>query len=364
MNRIELNYHFNRFANMFKYKGIKYTWDYVLCTLLYNSDFVYEKFIYPKFPKSVFYPRAIEVEVSTFCNLKCKMCEHTYWKEKNQNMSFDQLKGIIDQFPKLKWIGLTGIGESFLNPEFPKMVEYVKQKQLYLELYDNFYLINEKFGKLLVDNQVDRMIVSLDAASSKTYQKIRIGSSFDRVVTNIKNLRKLKKKKAAHYPEIMFHYIISKENIHEVLDYISLVKKIMGDERTSILFTGVLHPFKEIKDIVVDIPDELAEKANEKCRRFGIKVAWNRNVGLEKDPIYKCNEWTMPFIFVDGTVIPCCATNELNDRRYQVKTSMGNIFNTPFKKMWYGRQYSQLRQMIHNGKTPSACAHCTIYKVK
>lgn len=364
MNIVEVKYNLRRFLNMARYKGLKYTFDYLLNVALYNSNFVSEKILFPLFPRSVFYPKFIEVEVSTFCNLRCKMCEHTYWNEKNQHMSFNELVSIVEQFPKLRWIGLTGIGESFLNPEFLKMIEYVKKKKLYFELYDNFYLINDRFAETLIRTGVDRMIVSLDAASAETYRKIRPGSNFERVVENIKNLRRLKEKYNSFYPEIVFHYIISRDNIDEVLDYISLVKKIMGKENTSILFTGVLHAFEQIKDMVTEVSDELVEKANKKCRKLGIKVAWNRNISAAKDPIIKCNEWTMPFIFVDGTVIPCCAGNESNKRDYQRKTGLGNIFKTPFETLWSSPQYKNFRKMIHEGKTPAACKYCTIYKME
>lgn len=363
MNLTEAQYNAKRLINMARYKGSKYAFDYLLNLALYNSDFISEKIMFPMFPKSVIYPKFIEVEVSTFCNLRCKMCEHTYWKEKNQHMSFGQLESIVKQFPNLKWIGLTGIGESFLNPDFLKMIEYVKRKKLYLELYDNFYLINEKFAAILVNSSVDRMVVSLDAARPETYKKLRPGSNFERVLENIKNLRKLKKKLKSYYPEIVFHFIISKDNLDEVLDYVTLVKRLMGKENTSILFTGVLHAFSQIKEMVTDVPDELVEKVNKKCLKLGIKVAWNRNVGEAIDPIVKCNEWTMPFIFVDGTVIPCCAGNEANNRTYQRKTGMGNIFQTPFSKIWNSQKYKELRQAIHEGRTPEACKYCTIYKV-
>lgn len=363
MDLVEIKYHLNRLENMLIHKGVKYTFDNLWVLALYNSDFISEKILYPLFPLSVFYPHYIEVEVSTLCNLRCKMCEHTYWKEKSQMMSFEQLKKIVEQFPKLKWIGLTGIGESFLNPDFMKMVKYVKGKSLYLELYDTFFLIDEKFSRGLIEAGVDRMIVSIDAATPKTYEKIRVGAKFDRVLENIKGLRRLKKKMKAHYPEITFHYIISKTNIHEVLPFVSFVKKIMGKENTSILFTGVLHEFPEIKELITEIPDELVEKAGEKARKLGIKIAWNRNIPGERDSIIKCNEWTMPFIFVDGTVVPCCAGNEANKRSYQRKTSMGNVFKTSFKKIWEGPKYKALRKMVHDGKIPPACKYCTIYKV-
>lgn len=363
MNLVEIKYHLKRFWNMVRHKGLRYIFDYLWFLALYNSNFISEKILYPLFPRSVFYPKFIEVEVSTRCNLRCLMCEHTYWREKNQMMSFRELKSIVDQFPGLKWIGLTGIGESFLNPDFMKMVKYVKGKNLYFELYDTFFLIDEKFSRGLIEAGVDRMIVSMDAATPQTYEKIRVGAKFERSLENIKNLRKLKKKMGAYYPEISFHYIISKENIDEVLPFVSFVKKLMGKENTSILFTSILHEFPEIKGLAVEIPDELVEKVEKKAQKLGIKVAWNRNIPGEKDPIIKCNEWTMPFIFVDGTVVPCCAGNEANKRDYQRKTSMGNIFKESFRQIWNSAKYRRLRQMIHDGKTPPACKYCTIYKV-
>ncbi len=364
MDLLEIKYHLKRLFNMARYKGLKCAFDYFLVQSLYNSDFVYEKIIYPLFPKSVFYPPFIEVEVTTKCMLRCVMCEHTYWKEKNQEMTFEQLKSIVEQFPKLKWIGLTGIGESFLNPDFLEMIRYVKSRGIILELTDNFYLIDEKISRVLIETGVERMVVSLDAATEKTYRKIRVGSDFNRVIRNIKTLRKLKKRMNSYYPEISFHYIISKYNLGEILLFIDLVKKIMDKEDTSIFFTSILHPFPEIKDLVVDVPEEIMRQAKEKSRKLGIKIGWNKNVPKEKDPITRCNEWTEPFIFVDGTVIPCCAGNEVNKRSYQKRTSMGNIFKTPFKEIWNGPKYRTLRKMIHEGKTPPACKYCTIYKVR
>jgi MoaA/NifB/PqqE/SkfB family radical SAM enzyme len=362
MSIVDLKYYLWRILNMTRYKGLSYAFNYFKVVSIYNSNFVYEKII-SHLPSNWFYPQFIEVEVSTYCPLRCIMCEHTYWREKNKNMSLNQLKSIVEQFPKLCWIGLTGIGESFSNPEFVKMIEYVKGKNLYLELYDNFFLINNLQAQALIVNGVDRMIVSLDAASKETYAKIRPGADFNRVIENIKNLRILKRKFGKFYPEIIFHYIISKYNLTEVLPFLTLVKKIMGREKTSVLFTGVLHEFPQVSKLTVQIPEDLVKKVEKKAKNLGIRISWNRNVPQYKDPIYKCNEWLMPFIFVDGTVIPCCAANEANKRDFQRATSMGNIFETPFKKIWNGPKYVALRSMILAGKTPSACQNCTIYYI-
>lgn len=263
MNLTEVKYHTKRISKMLRYKGLGYTLNYVLSLALYNSDFLSEKILYPLFPRSVFYPRAIEVETTTICNLKCVMCEHTYWREKPQRMNYKQFKHILGQFPKLAWIGMTGIGSSFLNPDYIEMIKLVKSKKIYLELYDHFDALDEKLAKQIIKAGVDRLIVSMEAATKETYEKIRVNANFDRVLKNIRNFYALKKKMKSHYPEITYHFIISKLNVKEVLPYIDLVKELTGGENTSIYFTSILHPFDKIKKIVVRVPDSLAKEYKE-----------------------------------------------------------------------------------------------------
>ncbi len=72
----------------------------------------------------------------------------------------------------------------------------------------------------------------------------------------------------------------------------------------------------------------------------------------------------MPFIFVTGHVIPCCAENEANAREFQKKTSMGNVFKQSFREIWYGEKYRSLRKMLREGKVPPPCVNCPIYRVE
>ena len=132
------------------------------------------------------YPGRIELEITNRCSLRCAKCEHTYWKEPPRDLSLEDFKNIIDQFPKLKWIGLTGIGESFLHKDFFKMLEYVKSRDVIVELYDTFYFIDKEKGKKLIHVGLDRLLPSIDASTKAAYEKIRVGSNFDLVINNIK----------------------------------------------------------------------------------------------------------------------------------------------------------------------------------
>jgi radical SAM protein with 4Fe4S-binding SPASM domain len=289
------------------------------------------------------------------------MCEHSYWKEKNQNMSYDNFVKILNQFPRLKWIGLTGIGESYLNPDFPKMLEVCKKRGIYIENFDNFVLLNEERARQLVELSVDKIYVSLDAATKETYEKIRVGAKWETVINNIKTLDRLKKEHNAHWPELWFHFIVSKDNVHELELYLDMINDMKVDV-TRVQYTILLHAYDEIKDKFVEVTDEQKEKVYKKGQELGMQVSFNINTASCKSPISDCSVWYMPFIFVDGTVIPCCSMNEQNDRAWQKKTKLGNIFEEDFRKIWYGPKYTHMLESIRNNKNCSQCERCFLFK--
>jgi MoaA/NifB/PqqE/SkfB family radical SAM enzyme len=334
----------------------------------YNMAYYYMRWFWiPKHPLLIDivnrlapYPSYLEIEVSTVCGLRCIMCEHTYWKEPSINMTFEQFKGIVDQFPSLKWIGLTGIGESFVNPDFMKMLEYVKKRKTYVELYDNFFFVDKAKIERLVDLKIEKIFFSFDAATKETYEKIRVNSNFDIVVNNIKYIYEVKKKKNAHYPELSFHYIINKSNVHELVKYVEFVHSIAGEGAT-IQFSKMLHSFKETAGLFAEVPKETMELVEKRAKELGVYVYMGGDAPKSLLPIQRCMAWTMPFIFVTGEVIPCCEGNEAGHRDFQKATSLGNVFQQSFKDIWYGEKYKTLREQIRAGGCPAPCRNCVMY---
>jgi len=309
------------------------------------------------------YPSYTEIEVTTRCNLRCIMCEHTYWNEETRDMSFETFKKIVDGFPNLKWIGLTGIGESFLNKDFLKMLRYVKSKSVYVELYDTFFFIDEKTARELIEIGVDLILASIDGATKETYEKIRRGSDFERVINNVKTLVELKREMNSYFPRLGFHYIISTINLKEIPHYIEMVHSICGDQKTEILFSRVLHEFDEIQDIFTQVPDKIVLEATKLAKELGILIRLGRDVPKTKPPVTQCVAWTMPFIFVTGHVVPCCVTNEANRRDFQKRHNLGNVFERNFNEIWHSRNYTNFREMIRAGKVPVQCIKCPIFEV-
>ena len=345
---------------MYFYKGASYTFKYLITQLFYANQTI-SRFWYIKLKRNS-YPRMIEVEPTTYCYAKCIVCEHTYWNENPQHLGYEDFKSIIDQFPKLRWIGLTGIGSSFLNPDYLRMIELVKGRDIYTVVIDTLSLIDVKQLRRLVELEVDRLVISMMGAKAETYNRHHVGCKFEQVIDNINSLVGFKKEMKKVYPEITFHFIATKENLGELLEFLYLIRRIIRDENVAVLISPILSPFKQIRYLYTEIPDSLLKDAQKMARSLKIKLDINRSVF--KENVNRCIEWSQPFIFSDGSVIPCCATNEANQRRLQVENRLGDVLETPFVQIWWGERYNELRDSVRRGKLPRFCATCALYEEK
>lgn len=343
----------------FRERGIKEACNYAYFRCLFK---VHNHFIARLINWWAPYPPYVEIEISTYCNLKCLMCEHTYWNEPGKNMTYEQFLHIMQMFPKLKWVDVTGIGEGFMNKEYLRMIEYIKSRHIYLELYDPFYFWDKEMSYKMVNLGLNRIQPSFDAATEETYNLIRAGSDFNRVVKNLRDLFEVKKELKRKLPEVSFHFIVSKINIDEMLQYLDVVKDISVGQEISVQYTEVLYGFKEIEEQLIQIPETMVTDVEKKAQKLGIKILWNRNVAHKNRPDYsQCTLWTMPFIFATGHVIPCCGGNEANRRDFQKKYSLGNIFEEDFRTIWKNDNYKKLRKKLRQNRMPVQCSNCPAF---
>jgi MoaA/NifB/PqqE/SkfB family radical SAM enzyme len=335
-------------------------WNHKISAFLLNK-------LLPKFGIDLF-PIFLEIEHTTVCSFRCKICEHTYWNEPSKNMNFKQFRHIFDQFGRPKWIGLTGIGSSYLNPDFHKIVRYCKSKGTIVELMDHFaHFKNEAQISELLEIGPDFQFVSMYGATKKTSESVCIGSDFDVVMKNIKAFVRLKKEMKKRFPIINFHYIVtrnSKDEIFEFLDFVHSLNTEIGE----VLVTPMLHDFKEAKGYSVKMEKEYIDKIRKKAGELGIATtinltAYKEAEGLAKRPGFDyCKEYIMPFVFVTGDMSPCCGINEANQREVLKKNSPGNLFKQNLKEIWYGPKYKQIRKMIRANKCPHECTLCPAYE--
>jgi len=335
-------------------------WNHKLSAFLMNK-------VLPKLGIDLF-PLFLEIEHTTVCPFRCKICEHTYWKEPQRNMKFEEFKHIYDQFGRLKWIGLTGIGSSYLNPDFHKIVRYCKSKGAIVELMDHFATFkDENQIRELLEISPDFQFVSIYGATKKTSDSICIGSDFDTVTKNVKTFVRLKKEMKKKFPILNFHYIVTNQSKEEVFGFLDFIHSL-DTEIGEILITPMLHDFKEAKGYSVKLDSDYINKIREKTKEYDIPTTINltalqQEKGLLRKPSFKqCKEYIMPFVLVSGHMSPCCGLNEANQRELLKSNSPGNLFEKNIREIWYSPKYKNIRKLIRQGKCPQECKLCPAYE--
>ena len=313
------------------------------------------------------FPPFLEIEPTTACQYKCVCCEHTYWNEPARIMKFETFKKIFDGFGKPKWLGLTGIGTSYLNKDYHKMLSYAKSKGTLIETFDHFNdLKDDDHIKELINTGMDFLFISIYGGTKESYEKVMQKGNFDKAMHNIKRFVELKKQMKKRFPLLSFHYIITRDSKDSLLPFLDFVHSL-DTEIAEVLVTPMSHAFKEAQKFAVSIDERYVRELREKAKRLGIEITINFNSkkdaeGLEKrPPIHNCKELSMPFIFSNGDITPCCSLNEANRRDWQHGTSLGNAAEKSIKEIWYSPRYKRMRKMIRNNEVPPECIYCPAY---
>ncbi len=304
-------------------------------------------------------PTGMEIEVTTVCPLKCKMCEQVSWgPEEKKLMSFEQFKSIVDQFPNLRWCSVTGIGSVMMNPDGIKMLEYCHSKGILMEYAESYTKLTKYQIEKIVECN-DHLLVSMDTSSREFYNNFRIGADFDTTINNMKYMLSLRKN---GHPKVVFHYVVTKLNIGEILKFPAFIANLNPGPNTFIQFSKLAHNFPQVAEFYMEIPEDIKPLVEAEGAKVGIPIQWNFSSRCKKPTPNKCLEWIEPYIFVTGHVTPDCSQNESNRRQYQRDTALGNVFEKPFKEIWKGKKYSDLRRSLRHNKLGAPCKDCILYE--
>ena len=146
------------------------------------------------------FPISIEIEASYYCNLKCPFCarETSAGDRDVGHMSADLWRKILDESREngLKAILMDHEGESLMNPRFFQMVEEAKEAGIIdIWLHTNANLLTPEVSERLIDSGITKINFSIDATTEETYDKLRVGGDFKKVIKNVKDFLKIKNNK-------------------------------------------------------------------------------------------------------------------------------------------------------------------------
>ena len=312
-----------------------------------------------RFPSLAFQPRSIQIECTTRCNLKCTMCEISYWSEKGGNLEVEKLERMVQHLPRLRRVDLTGVGEGLMNREFFQGIEFLKSRGIYVTLNDNFTMMTEKNARRIIELGVDQIFLSLDGATKQTFESIRIGADFDKVIANTRRLIEMRRELRRKRPEVKINSVVTTSNYREMPGIVEIAHDL-GVGMVSFVNVIIFEVTHQLGTSSVRNPlDDQIRETLALAKKLGVLVKIEL---FDKLPVGQCDfPWTRNFVTYDGYLHPCCYTTQTGDRTAQNQRSFGNLIEKSFEEIWTGDYYSSFRRKMADGILPNPCGSCPKY---
>ena len=240
-------------------------------------------------------------------------------------IDFEFFKKIVDQADKLETgaITIASRGEPTMHKKFIQMLEYMNKKENIFEIKSNTNgtYLTEEMCHAILKNNVTQIVISSDHYIKENYERLRLGSNFEKVVKNVDMLFNIRKK---YYPESITEIRISGIDNERNLDR------------------------KKFKDFWIKRSDHVS--AAYPLERWDTYK--NKTIDI-KNPCE--NLWDRMYVWFDGKVNPC-------DADYKSYLSYGNANDYNLKELWNNKIISNIRNSHSNnnrGKL-NPCDRCGV----
>ena len=326
--------------------------------------------------KKIPLPKVLYIETTNRCNLRCNGCilYRGSW-EPDRDISLEELKRITDQLPDLEQAYLHGIGEPLLNKALPEMIQHLKRRKVYVRFNSNGILLNRQRQQDLITAGLDELRISLDAASSQGYEKIRSSNAFEGIIKNLKSFRLLQKQLQVASPKLSLWFLGTRDNISELPGFVELAAEIEIDQvylQRLVYFQddegyGVARATKTLHNSA-DGSSEFIQKSQGMAAKLGIQLNASGQTGPVESlqgkaeaglPWSKCyRPLTLMYVTANGNVLPCCISPFATIDYSSI--ILGNVFENSLEEIWSGSKYENFRKQHQSETPPKSCRGCGV----
>ncbi len=295
-------------------------------------------------------PLYIQIEPTSRCNLRCRMCVRNDPSHSPQDMSFDQFLQILDKLPSVLFCTIQGNGEPLLNPEVFDMIRYAANKGIAPITCTNATLLDEQTAVRLATGGLYECAVSLESPDKEKFEYIRKGSDFD---VYRKNIELLSNTRDRLNPRLVlsFWVTITGYTSADIEDCIRFAGSVGFDH---IVFQQIQgkKSFRKNYGATFDKSPMPAKKYDKQkfIRRY--KHAGAKH-GVSISFPERCYwPWSGFFVMANGDATPCCAINS------QDGNIMGNMLTQSLAQIWDSQSIKKLRLSFIEGNPMPCCKEC------
>ena len=310
---------------------------------------------------------AWQIELTTRCPLRCRMCirtESTDWQY--QDMHFEDFKKILPYLKDVENVILEGWGESLLYKDLSRCIRLVKKEGTRVGFVTSGMGLTENRVAELIEAGIDFVGFSISGTTPETHDAIRVNSHLLDVFHAIRFFQEEKMRQGLHRPEMHLVFLMVKDNISEVPLVPSFAREAGIDE---VVLTNICHTinlWQERQRVFVWGSDqspyqEIVKQAEIEARKLKVRLK-KPSLSAMDVPVCEENPLRNLYISVEGEVSPCVYLHPpLNSPFKRIfcgqehwieKVSFGNIFKDPFPAVWNRENYEQFRgRFVEREKT-------------
>ncbi len=294
-------------------------------------------------------------------------------REDDRDLSFENFRSIVDQFPVLDRVVLHGLGEPLLNKDLPRMISYLKERGTYVLFNSNGIALTGRRGQALIDAGLDEYRLSMDGATRETYATVRGVDAFDKIWRNIKAFILLQREQDASKPAVSLWFTAMRENLHELPGLIDLASEHGVREiylqRLVYFEEGLAHSKQALFRRSTSEDLALIRDCEQRCQERGITFraagSATPTESIVRDfgdrPWSGCQRpYTLTYITSSGNVLSCCFApfGHRSAREYQEERVLGNVFKESIAEIWCGEHYEAFRRAFESDHPARHCAQC------
>jgi hypothetical protein len=144
--------------------------------------------------------RYLKLEPGTYCNLECPVCPGEVGFKQDERLRetraqrflpVETMIDVVDQLPDLELIEYFDYGEPFLHKDTARFLRAVRKMRPSVKIVTNTngtVMTPSLIKAIATEGLIDRVVFSIDGATSESYKKYRIGGSFEKAYGKMKAL--------------------------------------------------------------------------------------------------------------------------------------------------------------------------------
>jgi len=143
------------------------------------------------------FPKYFQIETVRLCNARCPFCAVDQWDKSHPFMEEVLFAKILDELADyaawIEFIALQRAGEPLLDKHIVQRVGRLKEIGIKtVSLSTNASRLTEDKTRELLGTGLDEIMFSIDSIDKESYQKMRVGLSYEQVIENIETFFRLR----------------------------------------------------------------------------------------------------------------------------------------------------------------------------